>query len=142
MSYRPKNIKTWLTGVLRRASLRWPARSEALRRGRIDRGLYQCAICLREFKQREVAVDHIKPVISLTEGFTTWDDFIERLFCEPEHMQVLCHVCHNSKSAVEDKVRAGINAKRKLEEKQKQKEEKKKLKELKKLDKKKNSDKL
>jgi len=135
MSYRPKNIKTWLTGVLRRASLRWPARSEALRRGRVDRGLYRCAICQRDFKQREVAVDHIKPVISLTDGFTNWDTFIERLFCEPEHMQVLCHICHNSKSAIEDKVRATMNAQKKIEEKKKLKEERKKQKELKKIDK-------
>ena len=135
MSYRPKNIKTWLTGVLRRASLRWPARSEALRRGRVDRGLYRCAICLQDFKQRDVAVDHIKPVISLTEGFTTWDTFIERLFCEPEHMQVLCHVCHDSKSSIEDKVRATMNAQKKTEAKLLKKEQKKRLKELKKLDK-------
>ena len=135
MAYRPKNIKTWLTGVLRRASLRWPARSEALRRSRVDRGLYQCAICEQQFKQRDVAVDHIHPVISLTEGFTNWDEFINRLFCEPDHMQVLCHVCHNSKSAVEDKVRATINAQKKIEEKKRIKEEKQKLKQLKKLDK-------
>lgn len=118
MTYKPKNLKTWLTGVLRRASLRWPARREALVRSRSSRGLYRCAMCQQDFKEREIAIDHIQPVIQLNAGFTNWDDFINRLFCEPEQLQSLCAVCHDLKSAVEDKTRASFNAERKIQQKE------------------------
>ena len=73
-------------------------------------------MCQQDFKMRDVAVDHIHSVVNLSTGFTTWDDFINRLFCEPEAMQALCHACHDSKSDIEDKTRAAFNAQRKIEE--------------------------
>lgn len=61
---------------------------------------YLCAVCRKDFPSKEVQVDHIVPVVS-SKGFTTWDDYINRLFCEKENLQVLCLECHGSKTEKE-----------------------------------------
>jgi len=50
-----------------------------------------------------VQVDHIIPVIDPATGFTTWDAFIERLFCDRDNLQVLCTSCHDIKTKEEIK---------------------------------------
>lgn len=65
---------------------------------------YKCACCTEEFTLKEIEVDHIEPVIPET-GFNTWDEFIERLFCPAENLQVLCKTCHKKKSKEENNKR-------------------------------------
>lgn len=94
---------------------------------------YQCAECQRWFKSTEIAVDHIDPVISLEDGFVDWNTFVDRLFCEPDNLQVVCSYllknkdkhggipsCHHRKTQEERKLRKekekGKIAKTKLEE--------------------------
>lgn len=116
------NPKTWLTSVLRRASYRWPPRSEAIKKARIDRGLYKCAMCLNSFKQSDTIVDHIKSVVPL-EGFPIhpvtgkpdWTIFIERLFCDVDGFQILCNNCADAKTLIEDEMRKMNNEQKKLE---------------------------
>lgn len=63
---------------------------------------------------KDVAVDHIIPVIDIEESFVDWNIFIERLFCPSENLQVVCsyklkdnHLhknkisCHNIKTKEE-----------------------------------------
>ena len=50
------------------------------------------------FKGADVAVDHIDPVVSPKTGFVSWDVYIERMFCEADGFQVLCHTCHGIKT--------------------------------------------
>jgi 5-methylcytosine-specific restriction endonuclease McrA len=59
---------------------------------------YQCALCEKEFPLRSVQVDHVKPIVSLSRGFVSWDNFIEKLFCEAKNLQVLCRACHSVKT--------------------------------------------
>lgn len=66
---------------------------------------FKCAKCGGLFPRKEVQVDHIVPVVG-EEGFTTWDDFIKRLFCDVANLQVICDSCHCQKSAAERKARA------------------------------------
>jgi 5-methylcytosine-specific restriction endonuclease McrA len=47
---------------------------------------------------QNIFVDHIKPIIDPDVGFTTWDECIERMFCEADNLQVLCKSCHEIKS--------------------------------------------
>ena len=61
---------------------------------------YECAECHNQFPAKEVAVDHIDPVVAVT-GFTTWDEVIERMFVEKEGLQVLCKACHDAKTKEE-----------------------------------------
>jgi 5-methylcytosine-specific restriction endonuclease McrA len=48
-----------------------------------------------------VFVDHIIPVVDPAVGWTTWDDIVDRLFCEPDNLQLLCKECHSVKSLEE-----------------------------------------
>lgn len=110
MAKKKKSIKTFLTPYLRRASLSWPARNEAFVLARSSRGNYRCAMCQLDFKRDEVHLDHIEPVISLKDGFTTFDDYINKLFCPVEGFQVICSTCHDSKTLIEDVMRMSYKA--------------------------------
>ena len=126
------NKKTWVTSSLRRMSYRYPPRNEALKNGRVDRGLYKCAMCEGIFHQKEVKIDHVEPVVPFT-GFPMhpltqgpdWTIFMDRLFCDVEGFQLLCDPCHDQKTIIEDTMRATYNAEQKEIEKKKLKEEKK-----------------
>lgn len=61
---------------------------------------YKCKQCEGEFPAKDVAVDHIEPVVPLT-GFVSWDDVINRMFVEKDKLQVLCKKCHDKKTAEE-----------------------------------------
>lgn len=100
-----QNRATFLKGILRRASFHWRARTEAMTAARIERGKYKCAMCSGLFGPKEVALDHIKPVVDPKTGFTTWDSYIENLFCEADGFQVICHPCHEVKTFLEDQMR-------------------------------------
>nr|BDD47185.1 hypothetical protein 3 [bacterium] len=121
MTDKPRNMGRWtearfrsfITSQLRKATYKWPPKNEALRRAKIKRGVYRCNACKQEVptsvkekgkRKQNVFVDHINPVIDPKKGFTTWDTFIERLFCEIENFQVLCRKCHDEKTKGEREV--------------------------------------
>jgi hypothetical protein len=59
---------------------------------------YQCAKCKQWFPEKEIEVDHIIEAGSLRNGDDV-KDFIERLFCEKEGLQILCKdKCHREKT--------------------------------------------
>lgn len=95
------DLKSYIKNVLRRASYRHSARSEALRKARIERNTYVCAACKETFPNKEVNVDHINCVVPVT-GFTTWDEYIARLFCGVDGLQILCDVDHKIKTQKEN----------------------------------------
>ena len=100
-----QNKRSFAIAALRRASLRWPARSEAIRKARVDRGLYKCASCLGLFKNGEFQLDHIKPVVDIKKEQTTMDDYIDSLLCDVDGFSVLCHPCHEGKTLIENNMR-------------------------------------
>lgn len=55
--------------------------------------LHRCQHCRKLFPQNAVQADHITPVVG-PKGFTTWDEYIERLYCEADGFQILCKECH------------------------------------------------
>jgi hypothetical protein len=100
---------SFIKGGLRKLSQRWPPKHEVMKKARIERGVYKCVGYKKRWhKVRHkdgVFVDHIIPVIDPKKGFVSWDDTIERLFCEEEGLQVLCKECHDRKTADERKKR-------------------------------------
>ena len=100
-----QNLNTFVKGLLRRGTFHWRARTEAMTNARVERGKYKCSQCQDLFGPKEVALDHILPVVDPKVGFTTWDDYINRLFCPAEGFQVLCHGCHDVKTQIEDQMR-------------------------------------
>lgn len=101
-------FESFIKSALRAATRRWPQKHQALKDACVGKKLnratgkeifhYKCAGCGKLFKGADVAVDHINPVVSPKTGFVSWDVYIERMFCEADGFQVLCHTCHGIKT--------------------------------------------
>ena len=117
---KPYNTNTWtearfrqfITSQLRSATGKWGPRIKCKIAARTKRGFYRCAECKQEVpatikppgaKRRinNAIVDHIDPVIDPAQGFVGWDTYIDRMFCELDGLQLLCHSCHMTKTAEE-----------------------------------------
>jgi len=100
------DLKTYVVGVLRRASYRNPQRTTVLREAKVGYNNYKCVACRNSgFGRRDISIDHVEPVVPTT-GWAGWDSFISRLFCGVEGLQALCKECHKAKTARERKERA------------------------------------
>lgn len=99
-------FNSFIKSGLRGMSRRWPPKFECLAdacvgtkinkaSGRLAKH-YECNECHQHFPAKDVAVDHIDPVVATT-GFVSWDDVIDRMFVEKEGLQVLCKECHKVK---------------------------------------------
>ncbi len=100
---------SFVTSILRSGSRRWPPKYETLNGAKTEKKInaktgrlaqhYRCNACQEEFTAKGVEVDHhphIGPGLD-------WNEFINRLFCEADGLQVLCKPCHKIKSAKEKK---------------------------------------
>jgi 5-methylcytosine-specific restriction endonuclease McrA len=100
------NLRTRAVGQLRRLWRFSPDVKNALSKARSETSSkpklvgYACAVCGLIAKREDVAVDHIVPVVP-TSGWESWDSFVARLFCGSQGLQVLCHFCHDAKTAAE-----------------------------------------
>lgn len=104
---------SFIKGVLRSATNRWGPKHTAKNKAKVARGKYMCANCqqvvppttkINNKRVHNIFIDHIIPVVG-PEGFTTWDDFISRLFCEEDNLQLLCKDCHDVKTLHEKEER-------------------------------------
>ncbi len=89
-----------IRSALRRISIRWKPRTEALnavRRPKVNGGRskyeYQCSICSKWFIRAHVEVDHISPCGSI-KSFNDIGPFVQRLLCEVTGFRILCTECH------------------------------------------------
>lgn len=108
-------LKTFIVSALRGAFRRYPTKHEVLKAAFVGKKVnkktnrlsahYVCNGCKQEYPTSEVNVDHINPVVSVEDGFTSWDNFIANLFCSSEDLQVLCTECHDKKTKQENKER-------------------------------------
>lgn len=113
--------RSFITSIIRAGFRRFPAKYEALNNAKAGKRTneatgrmaehYKCAKCKQEFTAKDVQVDHIKPVVPPS-GFTTWDDFISRLFCSATNLQVLCKECHKIKTKKETVARTKARSKK------------------------------
>lgn len=108
-----RKLKKFLIPILRRKSLYWTGRQEAIRAARKERGLYECNNCKKTFGIKEIHVDHISPVVNVKTSFTTWDSYITSLYCDSSNLQSLCVQCHSVKSSLESNMRKINNKKNK-----------------------------
>lgn len=108
-------LRSFITSTIRSGFRRYPPKFEVLKEaftgkktntssGRIA-SHYRCAKCQEEFPSKQVQVDHIDPVVDPKVGFISWDEFIKRLFCGSNNLQVLCLQCHLEKSKQEKEKR-------------------------------------
>jgi len=99
---KPEVFMRWLVSQLRRLTYRWRPRTEARRRAKVAYGKYRCEVCKKTHAAKDTQLDHVIPVVDPEKGFTTWDDFIARLFVGDGGWQLLCHDCHKKKSDKEN----------------------------------------
>lgn len=101
---------TFVKNQLRGASWKWHPLTDVYKKARVGHGLYQCAKCqqvvpattiVNKKRVKNVLVDHIIPIVDPYVGWTNFDDFINRLFCEVDNLQVLCRECHLIKTKEE-----------------------------------------
>lgn len=103
--YDDKQFFVWLRSALRSASRKYPPIFQALAAAKRpytgnnprQKVCYECASCGIMASTKEVAVDHRIDCGKLS----SWDDvqgFMERLFCGPNGLDVLCHICHDRKT--------------------------------------------
>ena len=105
-------FKSFIRGGLRGVSMRWPPKNRVKQNAKVKRGVYLCEGYGKEAHEvpaslpggpgnrrvNNAVVDHILPVISPLIGFVDWNTLIERLFCEDDGFQLLCHECHKAKT--------------------------------------------
>jgi len=65
-------------------------------------------------RKKNIAVDHIKPIVDPDVGWVSWDETIEGMFCEKENLQVLCLAHHKEKCAEETATAAARRKQEKL----------------------------
>ena len=85
--------------------------------GKKNQVRYKCAVCGNLFSQKDVAVDHIDPVIPLhrSEEDLTIDEMAYRIWCNTNNLQVICNTtlkknngipsCHKIKTDEENFIR-------------------------------------
>lgn len=113
----PGRLKTFITSTLRGGFRKFPPKYETLKEASVGKKInpktkrlaehFKCNDCGGEFPSKEVQVDHQIPVVCPVKGFTTWDEYIARLFCDKDNLQVLCSTCHDKKTALERGERNG-----------------------------------
>lgn len=111
---------SFIKGHLRRASRWWKPISDTIKAARVRKGVYLCNGCKQEVTKsivvdgkrvNNIFCDHRTPIVSVEEGFESWDDFIGNLFCESENLQVLCKSCHEGVKSKEENLLRGYLAK-------------------------------
>ena len=112
-------LKSWLISGLRRMTMRYPPRNDALRAAKTEKKInektgrmaqhYRCAGCKEEFPAKGVVADHILPVVCPHKGFVDWNTYIERMFCPVDKWQIICRSCHDVKTQREKKSRKHVH---------------------------------
>ncbi len=66
-----------------------------------------CSECGCIVPRYTLEVDHKLPVIKIEETLSdlTWDQLVDRLWCNLKNLQALCSFCHDSKSKLEGQER-------------------------------------
>lgn len=104
---------SFVKSQLRNGSQKWPPKHKVMQAAKVSRGVYKCAGCGQHVpytikdgdgRRRNIAIDHIEPIVDPAIGFTTWDEFINNLYCDSSNLQLLCDECHTKKSAEERRI--------------------------------------
>lgn len=109
---------------LRRLSIQRPEYTVAKNRAKIDKAVFKCENCgqimydgksqksfdsLKDIYptiiMQKPELDHKKEVVDVEHGWQGWDVYINRLWCGPDELTVLCKTCHKNTSQEEMGIR-------------------------------------
>lgn len=96
-----KRVDSFVKSILRRGTLKWKPRNDALKAARIAHGKYICAECKQITRRKDIQLDHKLPVIDIKTG----QEDKYRLYSPNENWQVLCLSCHDTKTRLENEMR-------------------------------------
>lgn len=94
---------SFVRSALRSAYNRYPPKYELLKQNRVKvtgkrhKWEYTCAKCKGKFLQKDISVDHIRPVGTLRD-YSDLPMFVRNLFCSIDDLQLLCKNCHQEKT--------------------------------------------
>lgn len=103
-----------LKGALRRlfgrSDLRRNAIDKAIVKGYSDpkrkavKFWVQCEECKKMEAKSNVQVDHKIPLVPIDKTLEdmSWDEVVDRLWCDEENLQILCKPCHKGKTKTEN----------------------------------------
>lgn len=99
---------SWLRSGIRRMFMYWKPAAAALEaakrpykgNNKLQKWEYMCAECGKWKKRTDMEKDHIDPCGQLT-SYEDLVGFVKRMSVEVDGFQILCKVCHNSKSQAE-----------------------------------------
>lgn len=76
-----------------------------------------CTECKQPTPTYLMQVDHIDPIIPISKSLDTmsWDDVIDRTWCEQKGLNPLCKPCHSKKTKEENKLRRRMKNERKTD---------------------------
>jgi len=122
---KPDNAKErgLIKGAIRRVFSRSELRRQALDASRVQHTdstrprvtkWSKCPNCNEFTPTYLMEVDHVIPLVGITEKLEdlTWDQVVERLWCDVTNLMALCKRCHKIKSQEENKLRRLNNKKR------------------------------
>lgn len=117
--------RSFIKNQLRSATRKWAPIQQCKKNARVGYGEYKCECCGRTVpptifdkekgkRVNNIFVDHIHPIIDPNIGWVSWDETIEKMFCELDNLQLLCNDCHKIKSQEEIDLAKARRAREKL----------------------------
>lgn len=70
----------------------------------------RCSDCQQPTPSYLIEIDHVQPIVPVHSSLQemTWDDLVERLWCDPSNLRPVCKPCHKIKTKLEAKERLQI----------------------------------
>lgn len=67
-----------------------------------------CLDCDKFIPTYQMEVDHVDPIVPITMSLEsmTWDEIVNRIWCDPKNLRAICRDCHKQKTKLETKKRA------------------------------------
>lgn len=121
-----RQFKERIKKAMRKLTWSWKPYRTTKDNAKVDKATFECIKCkkycyvgksdasyvkLQEKHKDKVVemgtiyIDHVDPV-ECTDGlWISWDNYIDRLFCEEANLQPLCGACHKVKTDIENEIR-------------------------------------
>lgn len=113
MTVKERNL---LKGAIRRVFSRSELRKQAVEVSRVQHTdvnrprvtkWSKCPECKEFTPTYKMEVDHQEPIVPLNSSLEqmSWDDVVNRTWCDEKGLVALCKICHNMKTKAENKIR-------------------------------------